>query len=396
MSVTVKHPLPKPIFEKLANTHGLHCVSIYLPMHKDGKEQNERIAQATLKQCLKKAHTDLARHEMDSREIKKYLKPIEALLLNIELWRNPSDGLAIFLDKNEFNYYTLPISFEIKTTVSDHYYLKPLLPLYNEDDDYYLLELSQDYIKLYMANKYGYQDIYIEDFAPSRLEEAVGFDFKPKMQQFRTGQNVHNKAVFKESNAIFHGQGAGKDDVKPELFRFFREIDNSINEKITNKKIPLMVACDKFLFSVYKEANTYPTLLDTCVTGDPEFKNKTKLHQESWKLIQPYFEKTKDAKLLQYKELYHTPKTSYQISEIVPAAINGRIDTLFVQNVADEFGVFDQETNRLMFRKKTDLNNASLSDLSAVSTFMQGGKVFLLKSEEMPDAGHPMNALLRY
>ena len=111
MSVAIKHPLPKTIFENLANTHGLHCVSIYLPMNKDGKEQNARIAQATLKQCLKKVHKDLEHHEMDPQEIKKYLKPIEALLVDIELWRNPSDGLAIFLDKNGINYYTLPISF---------------------------------------------------------------------------------------------------------------------------------------------------------------------------------------------------------------------------------------------------------------------------------------------
>jgi len=31
-----------------------------------------------------------------------------------------------------------------------------------------------------------------------------------------------------------------------------------------------------------------------------------------------------------------------------------------------------------------------------VSTFMQGGKGYVLESEEMPDKGHPMNALLRY
>ena len=389
MSVAIKHPLPKTIFENLANTHGLHCVSIYLPMNKDGKEQNARIAQATLKQCLKKVYKDLEHHEMDSQEIKKYLKPIEALLTDIELWRNPSDGLAIFLDKNGLNYYTLPIPFEIKTNVSDHFYLLPLLPLYDEDDDYYLLELSQDYVKLYEANKYGYQDIYIEDFAPAQLEEAVGFDFKPKLYHFRSGVN-------KQVSGTYYGVGEGKDDLKKELHNFFRAIDKGINKEISNKKAPLVIACVDPLFGLYKEANTYPNLLENYISGDSEFKNKTKLYQESWKLVHPFFEKIKEAKLLQYKELYHTPKTSYQISEIVPAAINGKVDTLFVQNGADEFGVFDKQTNRLMFRKKTELNNASLSDLSAVSTFMQGGKVYLLAPEEMPDKGQPMNALLRY
>lgn len=389
MSVAIKHPLPKTIFENLANTHGLHCVSIYLPINKDGKEQNAHIAQATLKQCLKKVHKNLEHHEMDPQEIKKYLKPIEDLLTDIELWRNPSDGLSIFLDKNGLNYYMLPISFEMKTNVSDHFYLLPLLPLYNEDDDYYLLELSQDYVKLYEANKYGYQDIYIEDFAPAQLEEAVGFDFKPKLYQFRSGQNA-------QMPGSYYGMGEGKDDLKKELYKFFREIDKGINKIISNKKAPLVIACADPLFGLYKEASTYPNLLENYVAGDSEFKNKTKLHQESWKLVRPFFEKIKKAKLLQYKELYHTPKASYQISEIVPAAINGKIDTLFVQNGADEFGVFDKQTNRLMFQKKTELNNASLSNLSAVSTFMQGGKVYFLAPEEMPDKGHPMNALLRY
>lgn len=388
MSVAIKHPLPKIIFETLANTHGLHCVSIYLPMNKDGKEQNALIAQATLKQCIKKVQKDLECHEMDSQETKKYLKPIEALLVDIELWRNPSDGLALFLDKNGLNYYALPIPFEIKTSVSDHFYLKPLLPLYYEDD-YYLLELSQDYVKLYEANKYGYRDIFIEDFAPAQLEEAVGFDYKPKLYQFRSGQNA-------QMPGSYYGMGEGKDDLKKELYTFFRAIDKAINKVISNKKAPLVIACVEPLFGLYKEANTYPTLLENYIAGDSEFKNKTKLHQKSLKLVLPFFEKTKDAKLLQYKELVHTPKTSYQISEIVPAAINGKIDTLFVINGADEFGVFDQQTNRLVFHKKTELNNASLTDLSAVSTFMQGGKVYFLAPDEMPDKGHPMNALLRY
>jgi len=150
------------------------------------------------------------------------------------------------------------------------------------------------------------------------------------------------------------------------------------------------------LFGLYKEANTYPNLLENYIAGDSEFKNKTKLHQKSWKVVHPYFEKIKEINLQQYKELYHTPKTSYQISEIVPAAINGKIDTLFVENGTDEFGVFDPQTNRLLFRKKTELNNGSLIDLSAVNAFLQGGKIFFLEPEEMPDKGHPMNALLRY
>lgn len=221
------------------------------------------------------------------------------------------------------------------------------------------------------------------------MEEAVGFDFRQNMLQFRGGQGV-------QATGAYHGKNPGNDDVKKELFTFFRAIDKGINKIISNKKAPLVIACAHSLFGFYKEANTYPTLLENQIAGDSEFKNKTKLHQESWKVVQPYFKKIEEAKILQYKELYHTPKTSYQVSEIVPAAINGKIDTLFVLDGEDEFGVFDKQTNRLMLRTENDLNSASLSDLSAVNTFMQGGKVFLLTPEEMPDSGRSMNALFRY
>lgn len=389
MPISKQIPLAKNIFENLANTHGLHCVSIYLPMHKDGKEQNEHLAQVNLKYCIKQVNEALEKHQIEADKINDYLKPVEALLADVELWRNPSDGLAIFLDKKGMRHYTFPISFETKTIVSDYFFLLPLLPLYNETEDYYLLELSQDYIKLFEANKFGYKDIHIEDFAPDILEKAVGFDFKPKMLEFRTGQTGQN-------GAKFHGHGAGKDDLKDELFRFFREIDKGINKVISNKKAPLIIACSLPLLSIYKKANTYPNLMENHITGDTEFKNKTELYFQSLKIVKPFLEKTKEEKIQLFNNLYHTPKASSQISEIVPAAVNGKIDSLFIQYGADEFGVFDKKSNQIMFDKKSSLNYNSLTNLSAMNTFLQGGKVFILDKNEMPVQGHIMNALYRY
>ena len=91
-------PLPKKTFEDLAKKHDLHCVSIYLPMDIEGLEQNRHLAQARLKSCIKKVGTALEAREMPKQVIKEYLLPVESLLSNIELWRNPSKGLAIFLD----------------------------------------------------------------------------------------------------------------------------------------------------------------------------------------------------------------------------------------------------------------------------------------------------------
>lgn len=383
------HPLPKKAFEALANNHDLHCVSIYLPMHKAGKEQNLHLAQANLKSCIKEVHKILVKHQIHEDEINNYLKPIEELVAKIDLWRNPSDGLAIFLDKKGLNYHLFPIPFETQTYVADHFYLKPLLPIYHGDGVYYLLELSEDYVRLYEASKFGFKDLHIEDFAPDELEKAVGFDFRPKMLQFRSGQATHGAGSF-------HGYGEGKDDEKKELATFFRAIDQGIKRVIKDQKAPLILACDEPLFPLYKEVSSYPNLYDKNIGGDPEFKNKGKLHQRSLELVQDYFGKTKKAKLAQYTELYHTPRTSYDISDIVPAAINGKIDTLFVKKGADLFGVFNKGNENIMLDDKKEIHNASLTNLAALHTFLQGGKVYLLEPQEMPIVEQSMNALFRY
>jgi hypothetical protein len=383
-------PLPKKTLEELAQKHLLHCVSIYLPMDIEGLEQNRHLAQAKLKTCIKDAGRALEAREMSKQDIREYLLPIDKLLSNIELWRNPSKGLAIFLDPEEgMRYYEIPIAFEEKTVVQSHFYLLPLLPLYHNDGDYYLLELSRDYVKLYEASRYHFQDVYVEDFAPDRLEEAVGFDFKPKMLQVRSGQNVFG-------TGSFHGHGEGKDDDKKELITFFRAVDQGVGKVVAKKKAPLVLACVDYLYDIYKEASSYPEIFDSNVGGDPEFKNKKSLHRESWQKVETHFMGTKAEKINQVKEWYHTQKTSYELEAIVSAAWHGKIDTLFVDKTREVYGTYDQERNEVTVDAKEEIYNTSLTHMAALETFLKGGQVYMLPPEEMPIKGSPLNALFRY
>jgi len=389
MNTSEFHPLPIKTFETLAVNHYLHCVSIYLPMYKKGKEQNQHLAQETLKKCIKNVHKTLKEYLLSDTEIATYLKPIETLIADIELWRNPSEGLAIFLDKKGLHYYTLPIRFETKTQVANSFYLTPLLPLYEEEGIYYLLQLSQDYVQLYKASKYGLTNLHIENLAPDTLEKAVGFDFKQKMLQFRSGQDAFGSGAF-------HGHGEGIDDEKKEIIAYLKAIDKAVKATIKNNKVPLLIASTNNVFNNYKQINTYPNLYDENCKGDPEFKNKTKLHEASLELLKPYFEKTKKQQLNQFQELYHTPKISYQLNEIIPAAISGKIDTLFIEKNVDEFGIYNQENGKLILNNKKEVQNGSLTNLAAIQTITNGGRVYALNAEEMPIQGRAVNAIFKY
>jgi hypothetical protein len=354
-----------------------------------GHEQNQHLAQNKLKQCLKDARQQLAANGMNVPEINSCLYPAEQLLSEVDLWRNPSDGLTVFLcPDNEMRYFRIPIAFDTQVYVGRRYFLSPLLPLYHNDGCYYLLELSQDYVKLYKASRFEFTDMDLQEVAPQQLEEAVGFDHEQKSLQWHTGQ--------RGQGANFHGQGAGKDDERKEVITFLRKVDEGVNKKIDGQQAPLVLSCVDDLVPLYKKANSYNTLFPEHVSGDPEFKTDHQRHRESWDIVHPYFKQLEKDKVSEYDELKHTDKASSDPKTIIPAALNGRIDTLFIANDTSVFGTFDRDLNTISLDAEKNADNTSLSDLAAIRTFMQGGNVYFMSPEAMPETDTAMNAVLRF
>ncbi len=383
------HPFPRSAFESLANHRADFCISIYLPMDLKGREQNKHLAQARLKQCLKDVQTDLVEMNISAEVISGLLQPVEALLTNVGLWRNPSEGLAIFLSPEmEMQYHLLPLEFERQANADRYFHLIPLVPLFHTDGNYYLLELSQDYICLYEASRNVFRKLHLEHEAPGQLEDAVGYDFEQKQLQFRSGQG--------SQGGLFHGHGSGKDDERKEVITFLRMVDESVTRKITDSKAPLVLSCVDELVPLYAQVNSFSHLYEKHVSGDPEFKKDDQRHRESWEVIAPYFKKTREEKQTAFREMFHTQKVAVAVEDIVPAAINGKVDTLFVARGEAVYGSYDESKNTISLDRTKSNTNTSLTELAVVNTFLQGGRVYILPREEMPDKETPMNALYRY
>jgi hypothetical protein len=383
-------PLAPDRLERMARFQKPFCVSIYLPMYKTGKEQNQGLGQAQLNSALDKAVDQLSTQGMPSQEIEAYVAPLRALVTDFTFWRNPSEGVAIFLyEQNGLFIYKSPVGFSPFVYVSNHFYIVPLLALIEFDSSFYLLQLSQDYVKLSKGDLFGTVDLPIAEFAPQQLEETVGYDFKQKMLQFRTGQALHGAGSY-------HGHGEGKDDDRKEVLSFFREIDKSIKTILQSGNVPLIIACVDELLPLYKKANTYSQLIPQHLSGDPQFRDKKQLQHEALKLIHQRNDITKNQYRDQYKNKMHTTKTSHQVSEIIPAATAGKIDTLFLKKGAEVFGTYNKKTSCVILDADKTKSNRCLINMAAAETYLQGGRVLGMEAEAMPEHHRPLNALFRY
>lgn len=370
--------------------HDVVCISIFIPAHRAGKETLQGQDMLQLKNQIKEVRQKLTAEEIGPRDMDKLLKPVEQLLEDGDFWRHQSDGLAIFAADGIFKKYMVPVTFEPFNYVANDFYLKPLIPLFNDDGLFYLLTLKSDEIRFYEGSRYQITRVEIDDLVPQRLEDVVGYDYEQKSLQFRTQQGNRGEGMF-------HGHGEGSADEKNELQRFFRAVDKGLMSLLHDRQNPpMVVACFDSHFAVYREVNSYKNIFSKNISGNPADFDAIALHAEAWELLQPQFAKDRQEKSELFLKALTAGKASSDIRDVVPAALDGRIDTLFVEQNNDLYGIYDAENRQVIPRVKNSSGDVSLLNLATVKVFEQGGVVYFMKKEDMPDDTSPVNALFRY
>lgn len=380
--------ISKEEFLDLAQFNNDTCVSIFIPTQRAGKEVLEEKNQLHLKSQWNEVKEKLAKRGLSKDKIELIGQPILQLIDDKNFWRHQSDGLAVFASEGIMRKYTLPINFEAHHYIAKEFYLKPLSPVFTEDGRFYLLELQIYKVALYEATRYSIGKVEVDDLTPSRLEDRVGYDYEEKNRNHVGQDNTGGNAT--------HGYDAANRDRKNEFLRFFRAVDQGLDTLLHDEKVPLVVACQDYLFPIYQEANTYNNLYNKCVPGNPtDYRNMLDLHAKAIEELEPFFRKEKDEKLKQFNEL-PPERTATNVGDILSAIVEGKVDTLFLENREDLFGTFDDQNMKVDVHQEQTGDNVSLMNLAAKKVIEQGGSVYLLESAFMPEKESKMNALLRY
>ncbi|MTI23312.1 hypothetical protein E1176_19945 [Fulvivirga sp. RKSG066] len=383
----------KSDFEKLAKVHTPNCISIYMPTHRTNAEGNGVYKdKTTLKNQLKEVSNQLLTLGMKQSEIESYTKPLHELEENENFWRNQSDGLAIFYDGEDLITHQIPKTFSEYVYVNSHFYLKPMADLIHSSDRHFIMALSLGEVKFYEATQYSIVDVKISDLVPSSFKDVVGYDYEQKYLEARTGQGESGDA-----DGMYHGHGSGNEtEKKKEALKYFRAIDEGIMKMLHDENAPLVIACVDYLFPIYKEANNYNWLKDQHVKGNFQHEDVLKLKEKAWEIINPDFEKEKNEAISKYEALESNGKAAAAAEDVIPSAIIGRAESLFIKEDAELWGRYIEDTNKIEIHEVRTTGDASLINLAATETINHGGKVFILPEDQMPSSNSAVNAIYRY
>jgi hypothetical protein len=375
---------------QLIHTADKCSISLYMPTHRSTAEKEQD--QIRFKNLLRQAEKRLDDMPGCRNLPGDRLASAGRLLRDETFWQQTAEGLVLFISTEHFWLYRLPIQVDELLILANRFYIKPLLALFNGDDRFYILALSQNEVRLLRCSRFSAGEVELSEVADG-LRETLGYDEESGTQmQFHTGTDGGQA----RRPAVFHGHAVDGEDRKDEIVQYFRKVDQNVQEMLGDKTAPLVLAGVDYLLPLYKKAATGKHLLDDGIIGNPEGRPAADLHAAAWKIVKPYVMKDRQEAIARYHRNAGTGLTSSDLRQIVPAARHARVEVLFVARDAHCWGSYEPDQDQITLHQHARNDSEDLLNLAAIDTLMHGGTVYALDAGQLPEPESGAAALLRF
>ena len=356
-------------------------VSLFLPTHRAGPEVQQ--APIRLKNLLREATEALKADGVRPPMVHSVLAPLRRLVNDGLFWQHQSDGLALYSRPGWWRSFRVPLELPELAVVADRFHIGPLLPLLTGDGHFFVLALSQHQIRLLEGTRDRLEEVDLPG-VPLGVRDALQGQEAQKQLQLYVADRGGVAA-----RGIFHGHGSAGDLQKEQVLRYFRQVNRALDEVLAGEQAPMVLAAVEQLAPRWRQVNTYPHLVDQVLAGSPEELGLDKLHGRAW-AVEPLFLQALGQAAGKCHQLAGTGLTSRDPREIIGAAKEGRVETLFAARQATGVGSANGGSSPNGDRALRDV-----LELAAVTTLLKGGTVYALPAGAAPGGGSAA-AVLRY
>ncbi|MDV2990141.1 MAG: hypothetical protein P3T54_08345 [Dehalogenimonas sp.] len=358
------------------------AVSIYLPTHRTGDTGADAIA---FRHLLAEAEQRLTETGVRAPVARKMLAPAHELLSEALFWQYQEEGLVCLVTPSSFGYYNLPFTVPATVVVADEYYIRPLLPLLADDGIYYLLSLSLNNAALFRVRWLAGREIILSEESRSLAGANQHDDSEKPLQYHTTGSGP----------AVFHGQADPEDFNKVHITHFLQKLSRELEKVLAAQRAPLVVAGVENIRAMFRAECAYANILPEGIEGNPDRMTPEHLRNEAWQIVSRHFERRRRQVLTQYLEEARPERSVNGLEPVLFAAADGRVTALFLKEGLEAWGSIDLGERQIETTPASAAGSVDLVEYAVRQTLMTGGDIYILKTEEQPEAAE-IAALLRY
>lgn len=358
------------VFRRLDAIRADHCVSIYIPTHTVSRETEQD--KILFKNSVQKAITQLAEAGADKRRVSKIETHLQALADDTLFWNHLAESLAVFATPDAIETYRLPRTVSVEVEVSDRFHLKPLIPLLAFPHTAYVLEIAQNQVRFWSVTEGQMQEIEVPGM-PTSFSDAL---------EQRTGNSESVNMRQDEYRMVRQRQ-------------FARTIEEALRPVLLNQKAPLVLAGVDTILAYYREVDTYPHTEGEAISGNQEHRRTDEFAAEVRAIVSRRFESTIGDRLDRVESLRSDRRGSTDITEIVLAAQEGRVESLVVAVDREIYGTLTDGVESIAPHARADAATYDVLDEVVGLTLRQGGEVIGAREKELPE-GFQIAAIFRY
>ena len=294
------------------------CASVYLPTHLHGQETMSDSRQ--FHHLINDAASQLRRRGISSMMAESLLNPARVLAQHETFWQHQSAGLALFASPEFWSHHSLHRPVREQLVVNDIFFLRQLVPFVTDGEMFHVLALSQKSIRFYTGGRFTIARVDVPGL-PDSIDEDLWYEMPQSELQVRSGGS---------HTALFHGHGLGDELRKERLERFFGHVDHAVARHLAESDRPVVLAGVGYYIGIFRQLSTIAHLTDTFIEGSVDRRTDTEIHAAGWDAVKEVFAEPIQRKIDQFRNVRGTGLTIESLPEILEAATEGRVDTLFL------------------------------------------------------------------
>lgn len=354
--------LDAELLNALTGTSDTPCLSIYLPVHSSVAASN--LDTLGLKNMIKDIRAHAAEH--DTETITKLLAPVENYLDSKEFVRETNGTLAIFSSAKLFETVILPEDISSAFYIDDCFYLLPLLDFASNNNTFQILALGKNHVRLFEGNRYGLEEIELHSSIPTTMKEALGYDL--------TDNHLHASAG---GSAAIHGYMEITDERDTDNTRFFRIIDQEINERYSKKqKLPLLLAALPENHSLFQSISKNECLQQHFISLNADRVDKAQMHSRALELLDQEKSEAIAKQLARYASAKAEQLATDDVADIARHAMDSRIERLFLSEGLTMAGTVSVTERKI---RPNEDSTGDIINRIALLTYKQGGHIHTLR-----------------
>jgi hypothetical protein len=289
-------------------------------------------------------------------------------------WPPEANGIALFRSEGVFRRHPVAFAAPEVVFVGERFHLDPLINEGDDDPHFYVLTLNRTGAKLLEA-------------AHGRMAVVDGVTFPgyPTRAEATTWQSRFDRS-WRQAFGILR-QRRGNDEKRTQQLRLWlRQVDQLLIARVGQRRSPVVLAAVQHLCCMYRHVSRYPHFPEAEIHGNAEHMSADLLWELANHLAAPHLRTSLKRDMDEYLRLWHTARASNELPVIASAARQGRIAVLFV---------IERCWHAIKNPTRASGCGPELIEMAVLDTFVNGGRVHCVPSEQMPD-GASTAAVFRY